>query len=63
MFGIKTMNDEHDYNVASMNSLNTHDANDMRSYKLGEAMFDKDDIFWPPSFDEQIYNDDSMPHI
>ena len=24
-------------------------------------MFDEDDIFCPPSFDEQIYYDDSMP--
>ena len=33
----------------------------MQSHKLGEAMFDEDDIFCPPSFDEQIYYDDSMP--
>ena len=43
--------DEHDYNVVSMNSLNIHDANDMQSHKLGEATFDGDDIFCPPSFD------------
>ena len=30
---------------------------------LGEAMFDEDDIFCPPSFDEQIYYDESMPPI
>ena len=42
MFGI---NDEHDCNVVSMNSLNIHDANDMQSHKLGDAMFDEDDIF------------------
>ena len=42
-----------------MNSLNTHDANDMQSYKLGDAMFDEDDIFSPPSFDEQIYYDEA----
>ena len=41
--------------------LNTHDANDMQSHKLGDAMFDEDDIFCPPSFDGQIYYDDSMP--
>ena len=35
----------------------------MKSHKLGEAMFDEDDIFCPPSFDEQIYHDDSMPPI
>ena len=29
MFGTKSLNDEHDCNVISMNSLNTHDANDM----------------------------------
>src|SRR3954462_11993842 len=59
-FGI---NDEHDCNVVSMNSLNTHDANDMQSHKLGDAMFDEVDIFCPPSLDEQIYFDDSMPPI
>src|SRR3989337_2990081 len=63
MFGTKSLNDEHDCNVISMNSLNTHDANDMQSHKLGEAMFDEDDIFCPPSFDEQIYYDESMPPI
>ena len=52
---------EHDCNVLSMNSLNIHDANDMQSHELGEAMFDEDDIFNLPSFDEQIYYDDSMP--
>ena len=63
MFGTKYLNDEHDCNVVSMNSLNIHDANDMQSHKLGEAMFDEDDIFCPPSFDEQIYYDESMPPI
>ena len=63
MLGIQYVNDEHDCNVVSMNSLNTHDANDMQSHKLGESMFDEDDIFCPPSFDEQIYYDDSMPPI
>ena len=63
MLGIKYVNDEHDCNVVSMNSLNTHDANDMQSHKLGDAMFDEDDVFCPPSFDEQIYYDDSMPPI
>ena len=63
MLGIKYLNDEHDCNVVSMNSLNIHDANDMQSHKLGEAMFDEDDIFCLPSFDEQIYYDDSMPPI
>ena len=63
MFGTKYLNDEHDCNVVSMNSLNIHDANDMQSHKLGEAMFDEDDIFCPPSFDEKIYYDESMPPI
>ena len=62
MFGT-ILYDEHDCNVVSMNSLNIHDANDMQSHKLGEAMFDEDDIFCPPSFDEQIYYDGSMPPI
>ena len=48
MLGIKYVNDEHDCNVVSMNSLNIHDANDMQSHKLGEAMFDEDDIFLSP---------------
>ena len=63
MFGTKSLNDEHDCNVVSMNSLNIHDANDMQSHKLGEVMFDEDDIFCPPSFDEKIYYDESMPPI
>ena len=63
MFGTKYLNDEHDCNVVSMNSLNIHDANDMQSHKLGEAMFDEDDIFCPPSFDEQIYYDERMRPI
>ena len=63
MFGTKYLNDEHDCNVVSMNSLNIHDANDMQSHKLGDAMFDEDDMFSPPSFDEQIYYDESMPPI
>ena len=47
MFGTESLNDEHDCNVVSTNSLNIHDANDMQSHKLGEAMFDEDDIFVP----------------
>ena len=47
MLGIKSLNDEHDCNVVGMNSLNIHDANDMQSHKLGDAMFDEDDIFSP----------------
>ena len=62
-FGTKYLNDEHNCNVLSMNSLNIHDANDMQSQKLGDAMFDDYDIFSPPIFDVQIYYDDSMPPI
>ena len=35
MFGTKYLNDVHDCNVVSMNSLNIHDANDMQSHSLG----------------------------
>ena len=45
MFGTKSLNDEHDCNVVSMNSLNIHVANDMQNPKLGEAMFDEDETF------------------
>ena len=60
IFGI---NDEHDCNVVSMNSLNIHDANDMQSHKLGDAMFDEDDTFSPPRIDVQIGYNDCMPPI
>ena len=63
MFDKKSLNDEHDCDVVSTNSLNIRDANDMQSYKLGDAIFDEDDIFSPPSFDEKFYYDESMPHI
>ena len=63
MLGIKYVNDEHDCNIVGMDSLNVHDANHMQIHKLGDAMFDEDDIFCPPSFDEKIYYDDSMPPI
>ena len=53
MLGTKSLNDEHDCNVVSMDSLNIHDANDMQSHKLGEAMVDEYDIFCPPSFNEK----------
>ena len=46
-----------------MNSLNTYDANDMKSHKLGDVLFDEDDIFSPPRFDKEIYYDDSIPPI
>ena len=60
MFGI---NDEHGCNVVSINSLNIHDANDKQSHKLGDAMFDEDDIFSPPRFDVQIFYNDCVPPI
>ena len=50
MFGTKYLNDEHDCNVVSMNSLNIHDANYMQSHKLGDAMFYEDDILLSPKF-------------
>ena len=61
MVDTKSLNDEHDCNVVSMNSLNIHDANDMQSHNLGEARFNEDDIFSLPSFDMQSCYDDSMP--
>ena len=60
MLGI---NDEHDCNVHSMNYLNIHEANDMQSHKLGDVMFDEDDIFRPPWFNVQIFYNDCMPPI
>ena len=54
MFGTKSLNDEHDCNIVSMNFLNIHDANDMQSHKLGDAMFDEYDISCSSSSDEQI---------
>ena len=48
---IHTINDESDY------------AYDMKRPKLRDAMFNEDDIFILPSFDEKIYYDDSMPPI
>ena len=63
MFGVKSMNDEHGWNVASMNSLNIHDASDIQSHKFGDALFDEDDIFIPPCFDVQICYNGSMPPI
>ena len=61
--GTISLYDEHDCNVVSMNSLNIHGANDTQSHKLGDAMFDEDDIFSPLRFDVKIYYDDSMPPI
>ena len=68
MFGTKSLNDEHDCNVVSMNSLNIHDANDMQSHKLGDAMFDEDDVFENifaainvcPKLGEAMFNEDDI---
>ena len=49
MLGTKYVNDEHDCNVVSMNSLNIHDANDMQSHKLGKLFLMKM-IFLSPKF-------------
>ena len=50
IFGTKYLNDEHDCNVVSMNSMDIYDANDMQSHKLGDATFDEDDNFLSPKF-------------
>ena len=60
--------DEYDNNYYTIGAIHTIDvdsdyANDMQTDKLGDAMFDEDDMFSPPSFDEQIYYDESMPPI
>src|SRR3954452_13885935 len=52
-----------DSNAISMNSLDTIIANGMEKSKLGEAGFDEHDIFSPPSTEEKIYFDDTMPPI
>ena len=57
------INDECDCNVVSINYLNIHDANDMQIHKLGDAIFDEDDIFSPPRFDVQICYNDFVPPI
>ena len=50
-------------NVISMNSLTTIIANAMTKANLGEASFYENDLFSPPSTEEQIYFDDTMPPI
>ena len=57
------MNYEHDCNVVGTNSLNIHDANDMQSHNLGDAMFDEDDIFSSSRLEVEICYNDCMPHI
>jgi hypothetical protein len=46
-----------------MNSLNTIIANAMEKSKLREASFYEYDLFSPPSMEEKIYFDDTMPPI
>src|SRR3989337_2355240 len=84
--------EEYDNNCYTIGAIHTIDdnsdnANDMQTNKLGDAMFDwndmfenlfaannvypklgdamlnEDDLFIPPTFDEQIYYDDDMPPI
>src|SRR3954454_23298857 len=52
-----------DSNVISMNALVTIIASVMEKSKLGEAGFDEHDIFSPPSIEEEIYFDHTMPPI
>jgi uncharacterized protein Smg (DUF494 family) len=47
----------------SMNALNTIVDNDMENSKLGDAGFDEHDIFNPPSIEEDIFFDDTLPPI
>jgi hypothetical protein len=50
-------------NVICMNSLNTVIANSIEKSKLGEAGFDKHDIFSSPSLVEKICSDDILSPI
>src|SRR3954468_15366026 len=50
-------------NVISMNSLGTIVANALETSKLGEASVDENDLFSPPSMEEKIYFDDTLPPI
>src|ERR1041384_5095339 len=43
--------------------LKSFDANDMQSHKLGDATFYEEDLFSPPSFDEEIYFNGTLPPI
>ena len=47
MFGTRSLHDEHDCNVVSMNSLNIHDANDMQATSLGKLCLMKMICFVP----------------
>jgi hypothetical protein len=46
-----------------MNSLNTIIANPIKKSKLGEASFYEDNLVSPPSREEKIYFDDTIPPI
>jgi hypothetical protein len=46
-----------------MNFLNTIIANAMEKSKLGEASFYENELYSPPSTEEKIYFDDTMPPI
>ena len=50
-------------NVVSMNCLDTIIANAMEKSKLGEASFYENDLFSPPSLEEKICFDDTIPPI
>jgi hypothetical protein len=50
-------------NVICMNSLNTIIANAIEKSKLGEAGFDKHDIFSSPTLVEKIYSGDILSPI
>src|SRR4051812_37083999 len=63
LFGTYPMELHASSNVISMNALDTIIANSMEKSKLGEAGFDEHDIFSPPSTEEKIYFDDTMPPI
>ena len=45
MFGTRYLDDEHDCNVISMNSLDIYDANDMQSHKFGGSSAKKPNPF------------------
>jgi hypothetical protein len=50
-------------NVVSMNSLNTVIGNAIEKSKLGEAGFDKHDIFSSPALEEKIRSNDTLSPI
>ena len=63
MFGTKSLYDEHDCNVVSMNSLNIMMLMICKATSLGKLCLIKMIFFCPPNFDENIYYDESMPAI